>query len=244
MSENEDTKTGEAVNILCQRVRDLTAQIDTVTAKRRRRQRITAVAGVLLAVTSAFGLAGLTSMTKRLDAEAIAQISRQHLEARLPGARMKTQEYLEQEAPRIVRETLRSMLASLPRVRTLLFRGLMSKFDELNYEFEKNTIEIMSHFVHESKQKIDAQFPDLSDREKVEKLVVEVAAQFKKTIEKMTTALYPSYHSEMDRVISYLDTLEHTPAQDLTHEQRIQKEIIETLMQLLDRRQAADRRGR
>jgi len=244
MSENEVTKAGEAVSILCQRVRDLTAQIDTFTAKRRRRQKLTAFAGVLLTVTSAFGLAGLTSMTKRLDAEAIAQISRQHLEARLPGAREKTQDYLEQAAPRIVRETLRSMLASLPKVRTLVFSGLMSRFDELNYEFEKNTIEIMSQFVHESKEKIDAQFPDLSDREKVEKLVVEVAAQFGKTIKKTTTALYPSYHSEMDRVVSYLDTLEHTPPENLTHEQRIQKEIIETLLQLLDRRQSADRAGR
>ena len=75
-------------------------------------------------------------------------------------------------------------------------------------------------------------------------LVGQVATQFKTTIKKLTATLYPSYHSEMDRVISYLDTLEHTPPSSLTHEQKIQKEIIETLLQLLDRRQAADRGGR
>ena len=75
--------------------------------KRKRKQRITAILGTLLAVVSAFSLSGLTSMTQRLDAEAIAQISRQHIEDHLPGARLKMQDYLTQEAPRIARDTIR-----------------------------------------------------------------------------------------------------------------------------------------
>lgn len=244
MSEHEPEHTAEAVSILCQRVRELTAETDRFTAKKQRKQKITAVAGTLLAVTAAFSLSGLTSMTKQLDAEAIAQISRQHIEARLPDARMKAQAYLVQEAPRIVGSTIRSMLDNLPQVRSFVFKGLMTKLDELNFEFERNTIEIMSQFVHESKREIDATYPDLPDRQKVEKLVEAVATRFKTTIKESTLAMYPQYQSEMNRAISHLDTLENTDPAKLTPEQKIHKEIIETLLQLLERRQDSERIGR
>jgi len=125
-----------------------------------------------------------------------------------------------------------------------VLKGLTTELDELNFEFEKNTIEIMSQFVLESKQDIDTAFPDLSDRERVGKLFEAVAERFKTAIKESVVALYPAYQSEMDRVISHLDALENTDPAMLTPEQKIHQEIIQTLLQLLERRQIADRAKR
>jgi hypothetical protein len=234
MSDEENNTDMEA---LCTRVQELTTQINEFAAKRRRKQRITAIVGVLLAVTVSFSLGGLTNMTKRLDAEAIAQIGRQKIQDRLPGARVKVQNYLEAEAPRIVGNTLRSMMNSLPHVRGFIFKGLNTKLDELNFEFEKKTLTAMTTFVQESKIDIDNAFPDMTDREKLEKLVDHVSRRFADTIAESTRNLYPAYKEEMGRLIAHLDNLEHKDPATLTDKEKTHKEIIQTLLQMLERRQ-------
>ena len=228
------------LDALCQRVRDLTAQINAIANKRRRKQRVIAIVGVLLAVTVTFSLSGVTNLTKRLDAEVIAQIGRQEVERRLPGARLEVQNYLEREAPHIVAGTLRKMLDLLPRLRHFVFRGLTGKLDELNFEFEKNTIAIVANVVQASKQEVDDAFPDLSDRKKLEKLVELVARRFSQNISVAASALYPEYKAEMDRIVSHLDRLQHQDPAKLTEEERIHKEIVVTLLQLLERRRERD----
>lgn len=228
------------LSTLCQRVRELTAQINASADKRRRKQRVIAVVGVLLAVTMTFSLSGVTNLTRQLDAEAIAQIGRQEVERRLPAARLDVQNYLEREAPRIVAGTLRTMLDSLPQLRHFVFQGLTVKLDQLNFEFEKNTIAIVANMVHASKQEVDDAFPNLSDRERLVKLVELVTGRFSQNISAATTELYPEYEAEMDRIVSHLDRLQHQDPVELTEEERIHKEIVVTLLQLLERRQGHD----
>jgi hypothetical protein len=215
------------------RVHELTEQIAGLTRTRQRKQRLATGLGVILAVSVSFTLMGVTNMGKQLDAEAVAQISRAELQRRLPDARMQLQAFLEREAPRLVGQSLQSLLDLLPRMRVLLLHGVLDKLDELNEDFERKTVALLANAVQETKAELDLSRPDLGDRQKLVLLVETVAAKFKANVTEATLALYPSYQAEMNRIGAHLDKLQHRDPATLSDEERVHKGIIETLMQLV-----------
>lgn len=72
-------------------------------------------AGSVLTLLSCFGLGSITSLVSKLDAQAVTQIGRQHVERHLPTGTASLATYLTTEAPTVVRHTLRSLLLAVHR---------------------------------------------------------------------------------------------------------------------------------
>ncbi len=92
------------------------------TAKKRYRTYVGV--GVVLVVVSVIALVTLTHAALKLDANALTQIGRLEVEKHLPAGRASLAGYLRREAPSMVKRTLRTLLDSLPKLRTLLVREL------------------------------------------------------------------------------------------------------------------------
>jgi hypothetical protein len=129
------------------------------------------------------------------------------------------------------------MLNQLPTIRNHLVHGFNSKLDGFNADFERKTVALMDVAVREGKAELDKAFPKMSDREKLEKLVEIVARRFNEKIAFATDELYPAYKSEMDKIKSYLELLKTQDPAKLTKEDRIKKEIVETLLHLIARQE-------
>ncbi|MFQ5503465.1 MAG: hypothetical protein ACE5F1_01555 [Planctomycetota bacterium] len=236
----QDMPHGEAgrdpgIPSLDSRVRDLTDQIGEHTRIRTTRQRRTMVLGVVLSVACILSLSAVTSLSRKLDADTVAQLGRIELERHLPSGRVRLQSHLEQEAPRLVSGALHSLLDMLPSLRRYLLRDMNRRMDDLNREFELRTVSLMEMEVLKSKAEIDRAFPNLGDRAKLEKLVEAVAKDFNGTFASITRELYPSYQLEMRRITKYLADLKSRSPDSLSREETLKKEIIQTLLHVIER---------
>jgi len=227
--------------------RDVEERIDALTERiaeraehvRRKRQVVIGI-GTALVVLMMFSLSGVTRMAKQLDAAAIAQIGRHEVQKKLPSGRQAVQSYLVQEAPRIVQNALLSMIDLIPELRRMVVADIMNRLDTVHSVFEEKLLVQTTSAIHESKTAIDKAWPNLSDREKLEKLVEQVSKDFRESFTQAIEELYPSYSHEMSRITAYLDTLHDTDPAKLTPDQVKHKRIIETML-LLVRRSHQDR---
>ena len=64
-----------------------------------------------------------------------------------------------------------------------------------------------------------------------------MARGVKEKIDFTTGELYPAYESEMDKIKSYLELLKTQDPAKLSKEDRLKKEIVETLLHLVARQQ-------
>jgi len=201
---------------------------------RRKRQAVLGI-GTTLVVVLMFSLSGVTRLASQLDAAAIAQIGRHEVQKKLPSGRAAVQSYLVQEAPRIVQNAMLSMIDMIPELRRMVVSDVMNRLDVIHKAFEDRLVVQTTDAIFESKKAIDKAFPNLSDREKLERLVARVSQDFRESFAHAVHELYPSYAHEMSRITAYLDTLTHTDPDKLTDEQRKHKELIETMLVLVKR---------
>jgi hypothetical protein len=202
-------------------------------ARYRTRRNAYLIAGAALISLSIYCLAILTGLFFRLDAKAIAEIGRQEIEKQLPGGRETVKEYLSAEAPRLMRQALRSLIDLLPRLRASIVADIDERMTSITAEEEGRLVAEMEMAIRSSKAQIDEAFPQASDVEKLERLVSQVAAQFRENIKIAFDELYPKYTAEMSRIHSYLEGLRTSDSSHLTRRERHHKDLIETLLRLM-----------
>ena len=217
---------------LTARLEELRRRIAEQTRAKRRRQNMLFVAGLVVVLAVFASLYGLTVQSRSLDAGTLTRIGRHEIEKRLPFTRQKLEDHLGQEAPRVVESGLHAMIDSLPDLRAYVLQDLTTRFDGIARDFEMKTADLLAAKIRDTKRNLDATYPDLGDREKLEKLVEAVAAEFNRNFEGLTDVLYPQYSAEIDRLNRGIARLHACRPSDLSKEDRIKKEIIETMVQL------------
>ncbi len=215
------------------RLETLREEIESSTGRNRRRQRAFLIAGVVLIALSMVGLGSLTSKTMQLDAHAVAQLGRQQLELHMPGEVDSLERYLASNAPTLVSSFFRSALRLVPQLRTSLVRDLDERSEKLTAVYEAKFEKLMLDVVQQSKATVDALGADRTDAEKLEMLVAHVGEEFRKASTVAFNELYPEYTREFDRVKEFLRGLQNKDVNELSKRERLQKELIETLLRLM-----------
>lgn len=233
MNETPDTPSPLSIEELQDRLGRLRIQLDEQEKRQTRRRKVFLICGFVLMGVCFFSLASLTSMASRLDAHALTQIARLELERHLPEGRENFAGYLKAEAPLVVRHTLLSMLGFLPEFRAMVVQDLDTRLTAVTAEGEALLIEEMRKSVQETRKRLDTTFPDLSDEEKLELLISQVADSFSMKMKTLLDSLYPEYVAEMQRVESFLSDLSTYDDSRLTRKERMHKELIQTLLKLM-----------
>ena len=223
----------EAVGQIQTRLKNLRHVLTHRGERAKKRYRTYVGVGVVLIVVSVTSLVTLTHAALKLDASALTQIGRLEVEKHLPAGRASLAGYLRREAPSMVKRTLRTLLDSLPKLRTLLVRELDTKLGQITDEGRRRLGIEMETAIQASKESLEQEFPDLSDIERMEKLVAIVASDFAKNVEIALDAIYPEYVAEINRIEAFVVDLHTKDGAELTERERTQKELIRTLLELM-----------
>lgn len=199
----------------------------------RRKHKIQLGLSLLTTVLVLVALVTLTGQAFQLDASAVAQIGRLELEKHLPDSRARVATHLESEAPAVVEQALRSLLDMLPKLRSILLQEMDARLSRITAEGEEELRRHMESSIRSSKERLDHQFPDKDDAWKLEQLVTAVTHDFENNMDIVFDELYPQYVSEIDRVYSFLTHLNEYDDDRLTEKERVQKELIRTLLRLM-----------
>jgi hypothetical protein len=226
---------GSSVQTRIAQLRDQVAR--RAQANRTRQHLILGIGGGVVALV-AVCLSAVTKLTGQLDADSLAQIGRIEVQKRLPDARLALEQHLKREAPRLVADGLRSILDLMPRLRELLMQDINQRLETVNAEFKGQTLAHMTEVIQTSKAQIDQALPNLSEAERLTKLVEAVAGEFRTKVTTLTDELYPTYQAEMSRITAFLSDLADQEPSQLSREDQLKREVIEILLQLIVRHRA------
>lgn len=227
------------IQTMRQRLTALRERMASYEGERARKRRYVLILSSVLALLCVIGLTTVTRMVFALDAEAAAEIGRVKLERQLPGGRASLAEYLNRESPRLVREGMITLLDFLPQVRQALVKDLDSKLEMITLHGEEELITQMRESIAALKAQLESEYPDASDNEKFERLVDLVATEFNRKMNTCFDALYPEYVEEVERVHAYLQDLQTRNEEDLAERERLEREMIRTLLRLATREASA-----
>ena len=221
------------------RVRDLRQSLARRRDRAMKKRKQYLVAGAVLTLLCFFSLMSLTSMVSKLDAHALTQIGRLEFEKHLPSNRASLASYLSAEAPTVVKHTLRSLLGDLlPELRSVLVRNLDERLTRILRDGEALLNSQMHEAIKVSKINLERHYPDLSDAERLDRIVSLVAKTFSRKIDTLLQALYPQYVVEIELVHDFVNGLGTSDDKLLTSKERTQKELIRTLLRLIAMEQA------
>jgi hypothetical protein len=223
---------------LRQRVHELSQAVSSNVTKLEKKRTSFFVAGAVVAVVMLTSLSFLTSMAFRLDAQALTEIGRHEVQKNLPGSRVAMRNYLVDKAPEITAQSIEAMTGAVPHLRPMVVRELDARLRVMTAEFEEKIVGAMESSVRASKQDLDENFPDMGDSEKFNLLVSAVAKQYNANTQALLRELYPQYSAEMRRVNGYLASLRDKDPSLLTPREKMEREVIETLLRLIAREQA------
>lgn len=221
----------DALEARVRKLRESVAQQQKNAAKKR--TKYLACGGVLTLV-SCISLGAMTSKIATLDAHAVTQIGRQHFEKHLPAGRASLATYLTSQAPAAVRHTLRTLVDDLlPELRARLVDHLDKRLRRILAEGEATLAADMENVIATAKTRLEARYPDLSEKERLEKLVATVAESFRKNTITLLDVVYPQYKAEITRLERFVKGLASSDDELLTPKERTQKELIRTLLRLI-----------
>jgi len=234
----ENGKTPTPEDLLRSRMARLADSLTVLNDRADRRRKVILWLCIVLTALSSFALLSLTRAAFKLDAHALTQVARLEIEERLPEGRAGFGAFLRAQAPNVIEESIRSLLAFLPDVRAMLVRDYQEKLRALGQEGERTLCDEMERSIDRTKKEIDQEFPGLSDAEKLDRLVTQVTVLFEARMKEFLDALYPDYVGEMRRIESFLSDLNTYDDSRLSGKERLQKELIRTLLRLAVREKA------
>jgi len=228
---------------LCLRVHELQQLVALRTEKAKNKRRAYLLGGVVLAIACTISLSVLTNLFFKVDAQALTQYGRIEMERQIAENRGSMKSLLETSAPQLTSQVMAALVGTLPHLRPLLTKELDSRIRGVTSEFEDKLTNQMKEAIAASKAKLDQELKGLSDAEKMEKLVEVTAAKFNSNVETLLQDLYPRYSQEMSRIHDYLVMLRDKDPSKLTEREKVQKELIQTLLRLMSRERNLNAKG-
>ncbi len=202
---------------------------------RRKRLRLTLLVGGVLALVSSIVFYNVSVQSRELTTANMVEMARNHLEPELPGVRATMEMHLEEQAPDVVRTGMQGLIDSLPSLRGHLSKSFNSRFNGVNEALETRLAVLVELTIRQSKIDLDRRYPDLSDRQKLEKLADESSEQLRLRIREAIDAMQPKYSSEVKRLQNDVEFLYQSDKTALTREEQIQGELLRTMVQLARR---------
>lgn len=233
--ENQSLDTGSSAGSVAMKIQNLEWLVQGLDLQNNARRRNYLKYGLALVATCIVCFAILTNTLFQFDAQAVAELGRQQVEKQLPSGVAGLKDYLKSQAPRIVSEMLRSAMQLVPQLRVVLLQDLEERTRPIREDFEKKLVEALQDTIRSSKASIDKVGKGKSDVEKLEMLVAHISEDFQNLTLAALQELRPHYASEMNRVQSFLVDLHHKDGSELSRREKLQKELIRTLLVLMIR---------
>jgi hypothetical protein len=218
---------------LCTRIQNLERMVSASADRYRRRSKISLFVGISLILICTFSLLSVTNMIRQLDAQAVTQIGRAHVEKQLPGEMENIKAYLKAQAPQFVSDLLRASLGMFPKLRAEVVQTMDERTRVVTEHYEREFVEKMQEVIQSTKKNIDQLDSGQSALQRFELLLTFIIEKFRIISMSYVQSLYPHYSMEMDRIKSFLVDLHHKDEGQLTERQKIQKELIQTLLRLM-----------
>ncbi len=239
MSTESREKYGPDVAGVAFRLEKLAGEVEGQVAALNRRRKLHITVGSVLVAVCIVGLSNLTWKVFQLDAEALAQIGRHRVEAKLPESREAMQDYLKSLAPEVTSNLLAAVIGSIPQFRPLVLNELEDRLSAFSAQFESQLSELAESSVLAARADLNQVHPDATESKQVEVVVSAVAHRFTENIRTLLDALYPEYARELRQVEQYLVHLRDTDPTLLTPKERTEKEVITTFLRLIAREASA-----
>ena len=199
-----------------------------------------AVGAALLFALSAW-LSWLHAEIKTLDAESMASIAQHKARTALPGAAQELRAHLERSAPELVRGWM-DHLSKAPGYLCARFERMADPW--INRAAERLEGDVRDHLalaVETLHLELDRTHPGLDDREKFHLLVTELARDYR---EKLAVELARPSGVYLDAVQGLEDGIrELGRTEGLSEKERLQREILVTVLQLSRRAQMSGSTG-
>ena len=219
----------------CARVRHYRAQLFELRQKSVRKQKVYQRAGIALTGILVVYLSVLTGKLFQLDAHAITEFGRLEVQKQIPGGAESLRSHLKAQAPFLIARVLQSILESVPTLRESVTKDFLAKNSVIMEQFEEQMTDIAAEAIRAGREKLDSMEGDSSDLEKFDLLTKAVLAEVRKEVSAAFLALQPQYTAELQRVQDYLKELQHKSEEELTERQKVHKELILTVIQLVMR---------
>lgn len=214
-------------------LQDLNREIQDHVASARSRRRMIIGVGGALALVMFFTMTNTTKQARAFGVEDLAIIGRVQLQDHLPNGRETLQSYLAEEAPYLVAQGFQGGLKMLPELRQGMTDGVTGHIDSINAQFEGRAIVLMREALVKSRESIDLAYPDAPNKHEL--IARDAAAYFEIQFAEAAEEILPLYAAVMGHLTSYVETLGAADPADLDERQRLQRELIETLILLAGR---------
>ena len=220
---------------IVERFEQIEARLRQREQARRKRLLLTLTLGGLLALVSSIVFYNVSVQSRELTTVNMAEMARTRIEPELPGVRATMERHLEEQAPDVVRTGMQGLIDALPSMRGHLSKGFNARFGGVNEDLETRLAALVELTIRQSKVDLDRRYPDLSDREKLEKLADESSQQLRLRIREAIDAMQPQYASAIKRLQNDVEFLYGSNPATLTREEQIQAELLRTMVQLARR---------
>ena len=200
----------------------------------RKKAKLYVQVGIGFSIFVAVYLTFITAQIRKVDAQAISEFARLEIQNQLPEAASSLQAHLESQAPALVGSTFQTALDALPQLRETFSEQIAAIQKDAVSSFEQTLVEVANEAIRSSKEGLDEIENGQTDAEKLELLMDTVAEQIRKEAADALNALYPTYAGEIAKMKAFLVDLQEDDVR-LTPKEREQKNVIESLLQLIAR---------
>jgi hypothetical protein len=229
---NHETMSSDS-DLSIRAIQDLNREIhNQIDANRHRRRMIIGVGAVLTAIM-AVTMTNTTKQAKAFGVEDLAIMGRVQLQERLPGGRETLQAYLADEAPYLVAQGFQGALQMLPEIREGLTDGVNEHIESVNAQFEGRAIVLLREALLKSRENIDLAYPDAPNRHEL--IAHDAAEYFEIQFAQAAEQILPLYAAVMGHLTTFVETVGQADPDDLNERQRLQRDLIETLILLAGR---------
>ncbi len=243
---NQKAAAGDGPEKACGRIRQLGEQLGELQRRSEKKRGLTLKVGIGLIAFCAIYLSFLTAKVFQIDAQALTEFGRLQVESQLPEGAKTVRSYFEEQAPELIGQLLRQALGSVSDLRAKLADDLDERSAVIITEFDEQLDLLAAEVIRSGRERVDEVPGAGSDVEKIDVALSAIAHQLQTEIDDALESLHPQYTAELGRVKEFLTALQEKSDAELTERERLQKELIQTTLELVARdfQHPAKRRAR
>jgi type VI protein secretion system component VasK len=208
---------------------DIIAELRETSRQAERRAKRRVVVTTLLALCAACYMTWLHAEFSKLDAQAVTEIARTEVQARLPEIGDRVTQMALDAAPDLMDRGEEALLSAPSAILDNVEERLADKTDEILAEVSATLDRELDAFVGPRLEELE-KLSEGGDPPPLDDLMSEVRAKYREQASGLMAEIYVAYANEIGGVNDYL--LHLKTGEELTRRQKIEKEIIEASVAL------------
>lgn len=161
-----------------------------------------------------------------IDAEFVVSTVQLNVQNGREAFVQEASEELKRSAPTTVRSLRKDLIASVPSLRVDAERAIMRSVDAMAKEIENALTKDVGQLIEDYKTKVDATNPNLSDAEKLNRVVLMLRHEFRTEVSKIANSRANEFAADLNKINKQLNRLRE--GKNLTPKEKYQRDLIAT----------------